>query len=95
MYVWIYICVCRYDKPVTVQFSAANYKDDPSGGGVILFNVQNTDARKLQYSIVYVLALAYTVAGLLYLVSAFQFYLQGKAFRRENENAEKYLGTWQ
>ena len=80
----------RYDQSVTVKFSAANYKDDPSGG-VILFAVQNTDARKLQYSIVYVLALAYTLAGFLYLLSAFQFYLQGKSFRRENST--KYSGN--
>ncbi len=73
-----------FDQPVTVQFTAANYKDDPNtNGGVITMRVQNSDARKLQYSIVYVLAMAYTLAGLLYLLAAVQFYLHGNPLRRE------------
>ena len=46
---------------------SANYKD-------VLYNVENSDAKKLQYSIVYVLLFSYLLAGVLYLIAACQFF---------------------
>ena len=74
--------IVGFDDNVIINFSAANiYNNNIKVVQNVEFNIENTNANKLQYSIMYVLIFSYSLSGVLYLVAFFQMIYQLKQKR--------------
>lgn len=67
--------VVGFDRDVVIDFTAAS--SDPTNAATdISYAVANSDAKKLQYTLVYALGGCYAISGILYLVA---FYLMARS----------------
>jgi hypothetical protein len=64
-----------FDAPATVHFQAAPMYSSAAGvvlsADTVAFSVENSDARQLQFSMMYLLGITYGLSGLLYIACYF------------------------
>lgn len=79
---WL-ISVVGYKQDVTISFDAApTFPSDSTAD--VTYNVLNTDAKQLQYTIMYLIGFTYGLSGILYLVT---FVMMNKRYHTERRRA--------